>query len=61
MGKEIFDQERPKSALARGLQDAFAGCEKWTPAPPRRRSTLPPPARPAPAGGASLGGATQQF
>jgi hypothetical protein len=61
MGKEIFDQERPKSALARGLQDAFAGCEKWTIAPSQRRSTLPPPTQPAPAGGASLGGPTQQF
>ena len=61
MGKEIFDQERPKSALARGLQDAFAGCEKWTPAPPRRRSTLPPPTWPAAAGGPDLGAPPQQL
>jgi hypothetical protein len=47
MGKEIFDQDRPKSALARGLQDAFDGCEKWTTAPRQRRSTIPPPVRAA--------------
>ena len=34
MQREIFDQERPKSAMARRLDDAFAGCEQWTLAPP---------------------------
>lgn len=41
MAKEIFDQERPKSAMARRLDDAFAGCDQWTLAPPpQRRSGL---------------------
>lgn len=43
MPKEIFDQDRPRprSAKARGLDAAFAGCEEWTLAPPSpRRSTL---------------------
>ena len=41
---QIFDQEQPKSTLAQSLNAAFAGCEQWTLAPPRRRSgTLPPP------------------
>lgn len=43
MPREIFDQERPqrKSAMARRLDEAFAGCEEWTPAPPaQRRSSL---------------------
>lgn len=41
MAKEIFDQERPKSAMARRLDDAFAGCDEWTLAPPSsRRSEL---------------------
>jgi hypothetical protein len=41
----IFDQHQPKSALAQGLNEAFAGCDKWSIAPPRRRTadTLPPP------------------
>lgn len=34
MQREIFDQERPRSAMARRLDDAFAGCEQWTLAPP---------------------------
>ncbi len=34
---KIFDQEQPKSSLAQSLNAAFAGCEKWTVAPPRRR------------------------
>lgn len=34
MPKEIFDQERPRSAMARRLDEAFAGCEQWTLAPP---------------------------
>jgi hypothetical protein len=39
MPREIFDQERPprKSAMARRLDEAFAGCEQWTPAPPSQR------------------------
>jgi hypothetical protein len=37
MPKEIFDQERPRSAMARRLDEAFAGCEQWTPAPPTQR------------------------
>jgi hypothetical protein len=43
MGKEIFDQDRPprRSAMARRLDEAFAGCEQWTPAPPsQRRSSV---------------------
>ena len=39
MSQEIFDQERPqrRSALARRLDEAFAGCEQWTLAPPAQR------------------------
>jgi hypothetical protein len=37
MAKEIFDQERPRSAMARRLDEAFAGCEQWTLAPPVER------------------------
>ncbi len=41
MPKEIFDQDRPRSAMARRLDEAFAGCEQWTLAPPtQRRSSL---------------------
>lgn len=42
MAKEIFDQDRPRSAMARRLDEAFAGCEQWTLAPPaqRRNETL---------------------
>jgi hypothetical protein len=40
---QIFDQEQPKSALAQSLNAAFAGCEVWTPAPPRRRLSTAPP------------------
>jgi hypothetical protein len=38
MPKEIFDQARPKSSMARRLDEAFAGCDEWTlaPAGPRR-------------------------
>lgn len=43
MRKEVFDQNRPRSAKAQQLADAFAGCEEWTLAPPRRRNTLPEP------------------
>lgn len=37
MAKEIFDQDRPRSAMAQLLDDAFAGCEEWTVAPPSPR------------------------
>lgn len=39
MPKEIFDQARPqrRSAMAQRLDDAFAGCEEWTIAPPGPR------------------------
>lgn len=37
MAKEIFDQERPRSTMARRLDEAFAGCEDWTLAPPPQR------------------------
>jgi hypothetical protein len=41
MSEEIFDQDRPRSTMARRLDEAFAGCEEWTTAPPsRRRSEL---------------------
>jgi hypothetical protein len=39
---QIFDQEQPKSALARSLNAAFAGCEVWTVAPPKRRLATAP-------------------
>jgi len=39
MSQEIFDQERPqpRSTLAKRLDEAFAGCEVWTLAPPSQR------------------------
>ena len=37
MAKEIFHQDRPRSAMARRLDEAFAGCEQWTLAPPSQR------------------------
>ena len=37
MPKEIFDQDRPRSTMARRLDEAFAGCDQWTLAPPSRR------------------------
>jgi hypothetical protein len=41
MPKEIFDQDRPRSSMARRLDEAFAGCDEWTLAEPsRRRSRL---------------------
>ena len=41
MPKEIFDQDRPRSTMAKRLDEAFAGCEEWTLAPPSpRRDTL---------------------
>ena len=39
MPKEIFDQNRPRSAMARRLDEAFAGCDQWIPAPPTQRSS----------------------
>ena len=41
MSDEIFDQERPRSTMARRLDEAFAGCEEWTTAPPSRRRSAP--------------------
>jgi hypothetical protein len=40
MSKQIFDQDRPRSTMARLLDEAFAGCDQWTvvSAPPRRSS-----------------------
>ena len=41
MPKQIFDQDRPRSAMAQRLDEAFAGCEEWTLAPPsQRRSSI---------------------
>ena len=37
MPEEIFDQDRPRSAMAQRLDEAFAGCDEWTLAAPRRR------------------------
>lgn len=39
MAREIFDQDRPqrRSSMARRLDEAFAGCEQWTLAPPTQR------------------------
>jgi hypothetical protein len=37
MPKEIFDQDRPRSAKAQRLDEAFAGCDEWTLAPPSPR------------------------
>lgn len=37
MTKQIFDQDRPRSTMARRLDEAFAGCEVWTLAPPSQR------------------------
>jgi len=41
MSDEIFDQERPRSTMARRLDEAFAGCDEWTTAPPTRRRSEP--------------------
>jgi hypothetical protein len=38
MPEQIFDQDRPRSAMARRLDEAFAGCEEWTLAPASPRS-----------------------
>jgi hypothetical protein len=41
MSQQIFDQDRPRSTMAQQLDEAFAGCEEWTLAPPtQRRSSL---------------------
>lgn len=41
MQKQIFDQDRPRSTMAQRLDEAFAGCEEWTLAPPsQRRSSV---------------------
>lgn len=41
MAKQIFDQDRPRSTMAQRLDEAFAGCEEWTLAPPtQRRSSI---------------------
>lgn len=37
MAQEIFDQDRPRSTMAQRLDEAFAGCDEWTLAPPSRR------------------------
>lgn len=37
MPEQIFDQDRPRSAMARRLDEAFAGCDEWTIAPPSPR------------------------
>jgi hypothetical protein len=41
MSQQIFDQDRPRSTMAQRLDEAFAGCDVWTLAPPsQRRSSL---------------------
>lgn len=48
MSKQIFDQDRPRSQMAQRLDEAFAGCDEWTLAPPsQRRSSLDPSLRAA--------------
>jgi hypothetical protein len=48
MAKQIFDQDRPRSTMAKRLDEAFAGCDVWTAAPPSpRRDTLDRTPRPA--------------
>lgn len=37
MAQEIFDQDRPRSTMAQRLDEAFAGCDQWTIAPPSQR------------------------
>lgn len=37
MPQEIFDQNRPRSTMAQRLDEAFAGCDEWTLAPPSPR------------------------
>ncbi len=38
---DIFDQNEPKSALAKSLNEAFAGIDGWSVSPRKRRTTLP--------------------
>jgi hypothetical protein len=41
VAKQIFDQARPRSTMAQRLDEAFAGCDQWTLAPPiQRRSSI---------------------
>ena len=41
MPQEIFDQDRPRSTMAQRLDEAFAGCDEWTLAPPSPRRSDP--------------------
>ena len=41
----IFDQYQPKSALARSLNEAFAGIDTWSVSPRRRRFDVDGPDR----------------
>ena len=48
MARQIFDQDRPRSTMAQRLDEAFAGCDVWTLAPPtQRRSSLDLSPRPS--------------
>jgi hypothetical protein len=41
MSQQIFDQDRPRSTMAKRLDEAFAGCDEWTViAAPRGRNSL---------------------
>ena len=64
MPREIFDQERPRSTMARRLDEAFAGCDVWTLAPPsQRRSELvfsPRPSIPSRISGSAAAVRTQE-
>ena len=40
MSKQIFDQDRPRSTMAKRLDEAFAGCDEWTVIAAPRRSSL---------------------
>jgi hypothetical protein len=53
MSQQIFDQDRPRSTMAKRLDEAFAGCDEWTViAAPRRRNSLD--SRPATAQAAQI-------
>jgi hypothetical protein len=55
MDQQIFDQNRPRSTMAQQLDEAFAGCEVWTLAPPsQRRSSLD--LRPRPSSSSRIAG-----
>ena len=45
MAKQIFDQDRPRSTMAQQLDEAFAGCDQWTLAPPPQRAAASTSAR----------------